>query len=416
MKKWLTIALALTVAIVGALGLAQSSDEGYAATESRVIAVFGVKEAPAGDLIIHITAFVPAGVDERVVADAALSAQQARRATPADLQSADFTTTGLVWDQFSDTLPGNDFVTQFYNNSNDPNGVDGQTVLTNTQATWNAVSTSSFTLAFGGLTNRCPSLVDECQGLQTFDGFNDVTFLSLAGPCNGVLGCTLGVTWYSTSVDEADVALNAKVGWVYDCNTAGPAFDAESVLLHENGHVVGLGHSADVNAVMATPYLSTQCDLGQDDIDGISALYPTGGATATPTPAPTATPVPTPTPTATPSPAPTPTPSGSSAIVDGISYITSGGRFGDAHLVVGITVTSGGHPVSGASVSADLNLGDAFYASKSGTTDSEGSVELKFTNAPAGCYDTVVTAVTAAGLTWDNTYPDNSYAKGGATC
>ena len=125
MKKQLTIALALTVAIVFALVLARGSDEGHSATGSRVISVFGVKEAPAGDLIIHITAFVPPGVDERVVADAALNAQQARRATPADLQSADFTTTGLFWDQFSDALPGNDFVTQFYNNSKDPTGVNG---------------------------------------------------------------------------------------------------------------------------------------------------------------------------------------------------------------------------------------------------------------------------------------------------
>ncbi len=282
MKKWLTIALALTVALVGALALAQGGGEGHAATQARLTSVFGVKEAPAGDLIIHITAFVPSGVDERVVADAALDAQRARPATPADLASADFTTTGLVWDQFSDGLPGNDLVTQSYNNSGDPNGVDGQLALTNTQASWSAVSTSSFVLAFGGQTNRCPSLVDECQGVQTFDGFNDVTFLALAGPCNAMRGCTLGVTWYSTSVDEADMALNTKASWVADCNTAGPAFDAESVILHENGHVVGLGHSDDLNAVMAAFYSGSQCDLDQDDIDGISALYPASGATPAP--------------------------------------------------------------------------------------------------------------------------------------
>ncbi len=417
MKKWLTIALALTVALVGALVLAPGSDEGHAATHSRLTSVFGVKEAPVGDLIIHITAFVPAGVDERLVADAALNAQRARPATPADLKSADFTTTGLVWDQFSDAAPGNDFVTQFYNNSKDPNGVDGQTALTNTQASWSAVATSSFTLAFGGQTNRCPSLVDECRGPQTFDGFNDVTFLGLAGPCNAVFGCTLGVTWYSTSVDEADMALNTKANWVHNCNTAGPAFDAESVILHENGHVAGLGHSPDVNAVMATPYISAQCDLAQDDIDGISALYPGAGGTPTPTPVPTATPPPTPTPTATPSPAPTPTPSGSSAIVSDISYATEGGKDKDKHLLITVTVVDVlDDPVGGASVSIDLFRDGPQIGSGTGTTGSEGTVTFSLKNASAGCYTTDVTNVSAAGLTWDGVTPDNGYAKGGAVC
>ena len=95
-----------------------------------------------------------------------------------------------------------------------------------------------------------------------------------------------------------------------------------------------------------------------------------------------------------------------------ISYSTEGGRFGDAHLVVGITVTDGGgQPVAGASVSADLNLGDDPYASRSGTTGTDGSVALKFTNAPAGCYDTAVTDVTAAGLTWDGVTPTNGFCK-----
>ena len=73
-------------------------------------------------------------------------------------------------------------------------------------------------------------------------------------------------------------------------------------------------------------------------------------------------------------------------------------------------------PVFGASVSADLNIGEAPYSSKSGTTGPDGSVALKFTNAPAGCYDTEIASVTAAGLTWDDTYPDNDFAKGGAIC
>ncbi len=422
MKFALTLVLVLTLAVGTGLILAGTSGESHASPPPAVTSVFGVKEAPAGDLLVHIRVFVPSGVDSQAAAEAALAAQQARPATPRDLSSADFVTSGLVWDQFSDADPGNNFVTQNYNVSGEPSGIDGQLALTNTHSTWNAVPASSFVFSFGGLTNRCPSLVDECSGPQTFDGFNDVQFMNLAGPCNAIFGCTLGVTWYSTSIDEADVALNTKVSWVHDCSSTGPATEAETVILHENGHVLGLGHSEVSAAVMAAFYDGAQCQLHQDDADGVSALYPADGATATPTPSPsptpvpTATPAPTPTPTASPTPAPTPTPSGFAAVVDDVSYTTSGGRSQDAHLTVAVSVTADGQPVDGASVSADIYLDNSFHTSRSGTTGTNGTVDLKVNNAPPGCYVTVVTSVSASGLSWDGVTPANGFAKGGAVC
>ncbi len=52
--------------------------------------------------------------------------------------------------------------------------------------------------------------------------------------------------------------------------------DLESVTVHELGHILGLGHSQDPNAVM---YASigegvVKRDLQQDDINGIQTLYP----------------------------------------------------------------------------------------------------------------------------------------------
>ena len=46
------------------------------------------------------------------------------------------------------------------------------------------------------------------------------------------------------------------------------AFDLESVYLHENGHVAGLGHSTDINAVMYPSYQTARCALAQDDNNG----------------------------------------------------------------------------------------------------------------------------------------------------
>ena len=92
MNKWLITALALSAAFASLLiVVAGGGDEGHASGPSQIASVFGVKEAPGGDLIVHITTFVPAGVDSQVVASAALKAQNARPATPADFDSADFT-------------------------------------------------------------------------------------------------------------------------------------------------------------------------------------------------------------------------------------------------------------------------------------------------------------------------------------
>lgn len=47
------------------------------------------------------------------------------------------------------------------------------------------------------------------------------------------------------------------------------------VLAHEIGHLVGLGHSQDINALMYyDASLKGQMRLAQDDMDGISYLYP----------------------------------------------------------------------------------------------------------------------------------------------
>ncbi|KAK4419598.1 Metalloendoproteinase 1 [Sesamum alatum] len=52
------------------------------------------------------------------------------------------------------------------------------------------------------------------------------------------------------------------------------AFDLQTVGLHELGHVLGLGHTTDGGAVM-NPYIGAGIRkfLGQDDINGIKALY-----------------------------------------------------------------------------------------------------------------------------------------------
>ena len=229
--------------------------------QPRVVSKFGAARVAGRDVIVHMWVVVPPGLDENEVALEALRGQGAR-----PFQGDEFSTTGLVWDVFSDGIPGNDIVTEYYNSQNDPtSGGAGLQALLNKQATWTNEPTSSFAFFFGGSTTRCPSLVQECPGAQAFDGNNDVGWLALGG-C-----CTLAVAWYGTSIDEADIALNTNFPWATDGVNH---YDVETVMLHENGHVLGLGHSNVPGAVMQPSYGGVRQSLHQDDIDGVSFLYP----------------------------------------------------------------------------------------------------------------------------------------------
>jgi hypothetical protein len=211
---------------------------------------------------VHVTVAVPRGADANTVADDAVRGQGARPFGPLE-----FSLTGLVWDQFLDEDPGNDVVPQYYNNSGEPNGLNAVTSLQNSQITWGAAPTSSVAFQDGGNTSRCPSLVRECTGPQAFDGFNDVGWLAIPG-C-----CTLGVTWSDAGGQEADMALNTRFPW----SNNGGDVDVETVLLHENGHVLGLGHSSVLGSVMEAVYAGQRRALTLDDERGITYLYPEEG-------------------------------------------------------------------------------------------------------------------------------------------
>jgi hypothetical protein len=228
-----------------------------AAAAQRVIAVDGHARGDAGRQVEVLVA-VPAGASARAAGDRALAAQGAVRAAkkPEPPTSSGYTFTGLRWD----VLP----VVQSYN----PAGqvTNGASALAATYGPWSNVSGSTYRITSGGTTSRCPSLVKECPGAQRNDGFNDVGWARLA---NG----TLGVTWSTSGTDEADMAINTRYAWHTGCTNVSGQYDLQTVMLHENGHVAGLGHSTDINAVMYPSYQSARCALAADDKAGIAALY-----------------------------------------------------------------------------------------------------------------------------------------------
>lgn len=424
----------------------------------EVISVFGITHGK--DMFVHILLIVPPGTDRNEAAVAAL-AQNGARPFTAD----EYTTIGLVWDQFSDGNLANDFVKQNYNPKNDPTNGNGITALLNTHNSWNNVATSSFTFNYGGETGRCPSLVQECKGPQTFDGNNDVAWLRLSSPT------TLGVTWSGTNTDEADMALNTNFNWA---TNGVNHYDVETVFLHENGHVAGLGHSEDITAMMYPSYQKVNRVLQQDDIDGITFLYPSTSTNNSPTvliSSPsnnslfdsatvisfagsasdiedgditsgltwtssidgiigtggsfstslsdgehTITAQTTDTGGKTSSNSititvGTPPITGTIAGVDSISYATSGGKNNDRHLTVSLHVSDdSGNNVIGATVSILLSNGGNSWTA-TGTTSSTGNVAFTLNNAPSGTYTTTISNLVVSGLTWDGITPSNSFTK-----
>lgn len=424
----------------------------------QVVSALG--KVPGKDLIVDVLVVVPPGADKNEVANEALRNQGARPFT-----HDEYSTIALFWDQFGDNNPGNDFVTQNYNPKNDPTNGNGETALLNTHSTWNNVATSNFAFNYGGETGRCPSLVQECKGPQKFDGNNDVAWLRLSSPT------TLGVTWSGTSTDEADTALNTNFNWATNGIND---FDVETVFLHENGHALGLGHSDVPGAVMEPVYDGVQRSLHQDDIDGITFLYPAGTTNSPPTvtiqnPADGSTfnsgdtinfagiasdpenddltaslvwnssidgPIGTGgsfsrtlsngnhviTAFVTDSNGASGTDSVSITVgtvtspttvsVSSITYGTEGGKNGDKHLLVTVALENNlGNPVSGASVSIDLSRDGNVVGSGTGTTGSSGTVTFTLKNAAAGSYSTTITGVSASGLTWDGITPSNGFTK-----
>jgi hypothetical protein len=244
---------------LAALLCAAAFPVGTSAAE-RTASATGVAKVQGKEVLVEVFVEVPPGQSARRATNAALAEQGAQPEPPPTGGAPDGPGfTGLVWD----VLP----LVQSHNPAGE--ALAAESLLQATQATWSSVPGSAFEMAFGGTTSRCPSIVQECSGPQVLDGFNDVGWARLSGG-------TLGVTWSTTgAVDEADMALSTQVAWSAGCASAA-GFDAQSVLLHENGHVAGLDHAASTASVMYPFYQGQRCSLDALDEQAIRTLYPAG--------------------------------------------------------------------------------------------------------------------------------------------
>jgi hypothetical protein len=199
-----------------------------------------------------------------------------------------------------------------YNSAGKPGALSGeQPAIAAGAAAWGSIGVN-FSFTGGGASGGGTGA---CGGVGGGDGASTVGWGDQPGSVLAVT-CTL----YSFSspfnnASEFDMQIDPNWTWT----TGGsPTIDLQSVVTHEFGHALGLGHTGVSSAVMYASYTqgTLKRTLQADDIAGATAIYGATGGGSTPTNTPTNTPTPggtsqpTNTPTRTPTPGGSPSPQG----------------------------------------------------------------------------------------------------------
>jgi hypothetical protein len=182
---------------------------------------------------------------------------------------------------------------RYFVNERDVPGVtagDFRAAIGRAAATWQAVEGSTVALEFLGTTGAPPGMIDG----RTTLGFLDRPDL------DRVLGATSFILDSSTgAIVESDIFFNTAFPWSVAPQGEPGRVDVESVVLHELGHLIGLGHSAigeteptgngarrvlGSGAVMfpiaMTAGAVADRVLQADDMAGAADLYPQGNQLA----------------------------------------------------------------------------------------------------------------------------------------
>ena len=130
---------------------------------------------------------------------------------------------------------------------------------------WSTVTTADFALHDGGATTATAT---------GYNGVNEILFMH-KGPTERAAAAEV---WYTAdlTIVEADIWINDDYRWNVRGQPAADEVDLQSALTHEFGHWLILNHTAQTDSVMY-PRLATgvvKRTLGDEDIAGISAIYP----------------------------------------------------------------------------------------------------------------------------------------------
>lgn len=149
---------------------------------------------------------------------------------------------------------------------------------------WNRVPTSKLKIRSGSHVTvssdfesgaLCSSNTNGCEANPALSGQSQILISCNSNTTNfssnGVLAVTANVNTSGTDIVGSVILLNNRSG-------SGLATLSResfiSVLAHEIGHAVGLGHSPVTDSLMYYANISNRVSLGEDDMDGITYLYP----------------------------------------------------------------------------------------------------------------------------------------------
>jgi hypothetical protein len=147
--------------------------------------------------------------------------------------------------------------------------VDGAGLLRVAMAPWLTVDCTSLRMKAAASSTAL--------GTEAEDGRNDVLVHTTDWPAAFTVGAAGQTVLYvrGGAIVEADVHLNAR-DYAFALGASPGRIDVQSVLTHELGHVVGIGHSEVARATMNAGLASGigARSLERDDVDAVCALYP----------------------------------------------------------------------------------------------------------------------------------------------
>lgn len=161
----------------------------------------------------------------------------------------------------------NNKVQIFVNTANCPADVDVVGLLTEAIKIWNNVPTSSIEVSYGGTTTTTGTTTPPTLYCST-----DYSTIS-GGPDEDYVPGAASVSAPNGQIVAGQIFLNNTSGQANISNYT--STQNLIVLAHEIGHLLGLGHSESMNALMYYDASARNTlSLSQDDIDGMSYLYP----------------------------------------------------------------------------------------------------------------------------------------------
>jgi hypothetical protein len=152
---------------------------------------------------------------------------------------------------------------------------------------WNRVPTSNLRLKFGGFTDAITNINDGHLCAPTDDACITAAGSTVIPPvseiviaCNtnsldnfgngSVLAVTVPNNFSGRSIKGAVILINNSSTIFSTLNRA----DQIGVIAHEIGHAIGLGHTDEKAALMYYRTVDQRKALGEDDMRGVSYLYP----------------------------------------------------------------------------------------------------------------------------------------------